>query len=129
MDEQGLGGVALTQVDRLARAGAAHELDRALGDLLERDGDGPVRLGAGEVQQRVCDPLDLETTLLRKRQPLVRLGAGLDLLEQKLDQAEHAEERVVDLVRDAADELSERGQPTRLEESFGIPGSGIPTWR
>ena len=69
------------------------------------------------------DPLDLEAALLDKRQPFVRLRARLDLPKEELDEAEHAEEGIVDLVREAADQLSEPGQPTGFEE--GLPLRGL----
>ena len=131
LDEQELVGVVLTELDALAGARAAHELDRLLGDLLERDDLAHVGLRAGEAEQGVRDALDLEAALLNERQPFVGLRAGLDLSEQQLDEAEHAEKRVVDLVRHAADELSEPGQPTGFEESLpfrvgrlGVRGQG-----
>jgi len=47
----------------------------------------------------------------------------LEVGEQEVDEAEHSEERVVDLVREPADELSECAQPARLEEGFSFGGS------
>ena len=119
---KGSSGYCSRELDALAGARAANELDGPLGDLLKRDdlGQRPVR--AGEPEERLRDPLDLEAALLDERQPLVRLRARLDLAEQELDEAEHAKERVVDLVREAADELSQPGQPTGFEE--GLPFRG-----
>ena len=48
---------------------------------------------------------------------------GSRLGEQEVDEAEHSEERVVDLVREPANELSECAQPARLEEGLSFGGS------
>ena len=112
----------LSDLDALAGTRAANELDGPLGDLLERDELDHFTVHAREAEERVRDPLDLEAALLDKRQPFVRLRAGLDLPKEELDEAEHAEEGIVDLVREAADQLSEPGQPTGFEEGFPLRG-------
>ena len=81
-----------------------------------------VGLGAREPEQRVRDLLDLEPALPDEQQPVVLGRSGLEVGEQQVDEAEHPEERVVDLVREPADELSECAEPTRLEEGFSFRG-------
>ena len=90
---------------------------------MQRDCPDVVGLGAGESQQRMCDLLDLEPALPNEKQPVVLGRSRLEVGEQNVDEAEHPEERVVDLVREPADELSERAEPARLEEGLSF-GSG-----
>ena len=69
------------------------------------------------------DLLDLEPALPDEQQPVVLGRSRLEVGEQEVDEAEHSEERVVDLVREPADELSECAQPARLEEGLSFGGS------
>ena len=113
----------LSQLDALVRVRAADELDGLLADPVQRDGPDVVGLGAGVPEQRIHDLPDLEPALPDEEQPVVLVRSRLEVGEQNVDEAEDPEERVVDLVRDAPDELSERAEPTRLEEGFSF-GSG-----
>ncbi len=106
--------VALDEDDLLVQRGAAEQLDRLLDDAAQIDRLELVGALAGEVEQRADDVLDLEPGLLDQPEPVVRLRAGLDLLEQELDQAEDREQRVVDLVRDAGREFADRGELAAL---------------
>ena len=75
-----------------------------------------VRALAREVEQRADDLLDLERRSLDQLEAIVRLRAGLGVLEQELDEAEDREERVVDLVRDACRELADRRELAALDQ-------------
>ena len=92
------------------------EVDGRAHDVVERHDLTLLGVLAGEVEQGAHDLLDLEPRLLDQLEPLVRLRVGLGLLEQELRQAEDREQRVVDLVRDAGGELSDRGELAALDE-------------
>ena len=107
MDVERLAAILLSQLEVLVRVRAADELDGLLGDPVQRDRPGVVGLGTGVPEQRMHDLLDLEPALPDEEQPVVLGRSGLEVGEQNVDEAEHPEERVVDLVREPADELSE----------------------
>jgi chemotaxis response regulator CheB len=92
---------------------------------VERDDPDVVGLGLREPEQSMRELLDLEPALLDEEQPVVLGRSRLEVGEQEVDEAEHPEERVVDFVRDPADELSERAEAGRLEEGFCFGGSWI----
>ena len=108
--------VGVDELDALVRVRAPHEVDGGADDVFERDRLTFLGVLAREVEQRAHDLLDLEAGLLDQLEPLVRLRAGLGLLEQELGQAEDREQRVVDLVRDAGGELADRRELAALDE-------------
>src|SRR3990170_3205889 len=115
-DERRHRAVAFDDLDLLRRARAPDELDGLGHDLFERDDAVLIGALAGEIEQGANDLLDLEARLLDKLEPVVRLRAGLRLLEQELDEPEDGEERVVDLVSDPGGELSDRRELGADEE-------------
>ena len=60
---QGLLRILLSELDALAGARAANELDGPLGDLLKRYDLGQLPVGTGEAEERLRDALDLEAAL------------------------------------------------------------------
>ena len=108
--------VGVDELDALVRVRPPHEVDGRANDVVERHLVPLLRVLAREVEQRAHDLLDLEPGLLDQLEALLRLRAGLRLLEQELGQAEDREQRVVDLVRDTRRELADRGQLAALHE-------------
>ena len=120
VDVERLAAMLLSQLDVLVRVRAADELDGLLADPVQRDGPGVVGLGTGVPEQRIHDVPDLEPALPDEEQPVVLGRSRLEVGEENVDEAEDPEERVVDLVREPPDELSEQAEPTRLEEGFSF---------
>ncbi len=104
------------ELDVARHARPAEELHRLAGEIVQTPLHTLVVSLPGEVDDRADDVLDLEAALLHEQQALVRLRARLRLGEQKLEQAEDGEQRVVDLVDDTRSELPDCERLAELAE-------------
>jgi len=85
--------------------------------------EGPLRRlavrGSGELEEDVQGSLHLQRRLPQEPQAVLVLRACGRVLDQQVDEAEHAEERVGDVVRDVGSEVAERsGASERSELAF-----------
>jgi hypothetical protein len=122
VDVERRAAVVLAELEVFVGARATDKLDGVLGDPVQRHGSGVVGVDPGRPKQRARDLLDFESALPDEQQPVVLGRSGLEVGEQDLDEAEYPEQRVVDLVREPPDELSERAEPPCFEEGFAFGG-------
>ena len=109
----GVRTISMPRSARLTRRMRQHPRDHAAST--RQRGAAPVRRDAGEDQQ-VADDLRGPIRFVSMRRTSRRTGRDGRRSQQQLDVAEHALQRIVDLVGDAGDELTERGQLFGLRE-------------